>query len=166
MITNISGLAHRKPGYRSRQVVGIKAVVVHHTAAGEQSAEEIAKFHVESRGFPGIGYHYLIHRGGAVEKVNAVRTVSFHCGEWNRRAVGVAVVGNLERGLATDRQWGVLVELVTELCRAFGVGAAQVVGHREVPGARTLCPGRNMDMERLRKEVVELMAVCNEGEVG
>ncbi|WP_338834004.1 N-acetylmuramoyl-L-alanine amidase [Neomoorella humiferrea] len=39
------------------------------------------------------------------------------------------------------------------LCRRHNVPPERVLGHNEVPGAATGCPGRHMDMMRVRAEV-------------
>ncbi|MGB9791717.1 MAG: SPOR domain-containing protein, partial [Thermacetogeniaceae bacterium] len=44
-----------------------------------------------------------------------------------------------------------LEALLRELMRRFGIPPASVLGHREVSGAATDCPGSRLDMGELRR---------------
>ncbi|WP_256369534.1 N-acetylmuramoyl-L-alanine amidase [Moorella sp. E306M] len=78
-----------------------------------------------------------------------------HCRDagMNFKSAGVAVIGNLMDRPPTPEQWKLLIGLVRELCRRYSVPPGRVLGHSEVPGAATDCPGRHMDMARLREEI-------------
>lgn len=73
----------------------------------------------------------------------------------NAHAVAVCVAGRWDReplpGFALDR----LVEACAWLCRSFGLGAADIYGHREIaePG-HTVCPGYDPAVVRARVEEV------------
>jgi N-acetyl-anhydromuramyl-L-alanine amidase AmpD len=153
VVTIIGELAHGRKAYERRQGVEIKRIVVHHAGVNDASAESMATYHVRKRGWPGIGYHYVITRGGGVYKCQPLLVVSNHCGKYNREAIGVCLIGNFETRYPTPGQLEAGVELVAELAVVYHVGAACIQGHREVVGARTLCPGALLDMPRFREAV-------------
>ena len=77
----------RKPGYRSRPRLAIRYIVVHHVGGGvnrDYTALEIARYHVDANGWPGIGYHFLVHPAGQIDQVNQLETRSYHCRESER----------------------------------------------------------------------------------
>src|SRR5216117_2473729 len=53
--------------YTPRDVASIHWIVVHHSAGPpDQTPESIARFHVETRGWSGIGYNYLVYEDGRI----------------------------------------------------------------------------------------------------
>lgn len=145
--------SHKTKRYRERPLSDISMVVVHHSATSSGSPEAFARYHVESNQWPGIGYHYVIARDGMVYKTNAASIVSYHAGNANGRSLGVCLVGNFDQETPGEAQIEALVELLKGLMQAFGISADRVVGHREVPGTRKSCPGRNISMDALRRQL-------------
>lgn len=146
---------HPRKRYKERPLSDISMVVVHHSATREGSPEAFARYHVETNGWPGIGYHYVIARDGTVYKTNKASTVSYHASGYNARSIGVCLVGNFDQERPPAEQMEALVELVRGLMAAFAVPVERVIGHREVPGTRKSCPGRNVDMDALRAKLRE-----------
>ncbi|MGB9885722.1 MAG: peptidoglycan recognition protein family protein [Moorellales bacterium] len=126
-------------------------VVVHHTGAEEKDAEQVRRYHL-SLGWRDVGYHFLIERDGRLVRGRSLDLPGAHCAaaNMNRRGIGVAVIGNLQERPPTEAQAAALLELVFCLCRVWGLEPERVLGHREVPGASTLCPGRYLDPAALR----------------
>jgi N-acetyl-anhydromuramyl-L-alanine amidase AmpD len=129
-------------------------VIVHHTGAEEKDAEQVRRYHL-SLGWRDVGYHFLIERDGRSVRGRSLELPGAHCAasDMNRRGIGVAVIGNLEERPPTEAQEAALRELLFCLCRVWGLPPARVLGHREVPGAATLCPGRHLDLAGLRQEL-------------
>src|SRR2546426_11512421 len=51
--------------YTPRDVASIRWIVLHHSAGpADQTPDSIARFHIETRGWTGISYNYLIHQDG------------------------------------------------------------------------------------------------------
>ena len=114
----------------------------------------------QNPGLAAIGYHYVIYTTGTVATGRHVEEVGAHAQGFNRRSLGICMVG-------TDRfsaaQWDSLAQLVTaEVARVTGrpnpcdrrgglrregvVAAAvvaylRVVGHRDLPDVHKACPG-------------------------
>lgn len=129
-------------------------IIVHHTGAEEKDAAQVRAYHL-SLGWRDVGYHFLIERSGAVVGGRSLALAGAHCatGGMNRYGIGVALLGNLELHPPLPAQLAALVELLRTLVAVHGIPPENILGHREVPGAATLCPGRYLNMDEVRRRV-------------
>lgn len=129
-------------------------IVLHHTGAEEKDAAQVRRYHL-SLGWRDVGYNYILERDGRVVEGRPPDIPGAHCssGDMNRRGIGVALIGNLDNHPPTRRQVEVLPALLGKLMTAYEIPVKRVLGHREVPGAATVCPGRYVDMHALRKKL-------------
>jgi N-acetylmuramoyl-L-alanine amidase len=137
----------------------ISRLVLHHTAGPSGSLASITAEHIK-RGFGGCGYHFLIGNGhgmldGQCEQGRPDSVKG--CGVWgnNTGALHCALIGNFEVTRPTEQQLLWLGEWL--LHRSHTYGALTIVGHKEIalPGHGTLCPGRNFDLDAVRKWFAE-----------
>lgn len=142
---------HLSKRYNKRRLEAITHIVVHHSATTSGTPEAFARYHVHTLGWPGIGYHYVIDRKGVTCKCHPATTISYHAAGANSYSIGVCLVGNLDAQKPTGQQMAALLALLRQLIGAYGIPDAHVIGHREVPGARKSCPGRNIDMDKIRQ---------------
>lgn len=127
--------------YESRKVDEIKLVVVHHSATQSGTPGAFARFHVETRGWPGIGYHFVVGKKGELWRTNALTTVSYHARGHNRESVGVCLVGDFTEAPPSAVQLAALEGLLRWLvAKLLG---RRIVFHRDVV-ATTSCPGAQM----------------------
>lgn len=126
-------------------------IIVHHTGAEEKDAAQVRRYHL-SLGWRDIGYHYVIERSGKIVPGRPLSLPGAHCkaGGMNYKGIGVALIGNLDNHPPLPLQEGALENLVRSLMRRFSIPAERVLGHREVPGAATSCPGRYLSVSSLR----------------
>lgn len=111
-----------------------------------------------------IGYHYVIARDGTVFSGRHVDEVGAHAVGWNRRSIGICLVGI---DAYSAEQWDSLAHLVTcEVARITGRNgpndrnnpltrkacpawardhAILICGHRELPNVRKTCPGFDVE---------------------
>jgi len=135
-------------------------IIVHHTATDEGNAKSIHVSH-GARGFSnGLGYHFLIDNGtmgkgdGQIEM--SPRWIKqqngAHCkaGDMNRRAVGIALVGNFNYEKPTPNQLQTLSFLLSVLRNYYHIPSSHVMAHGRVHGAKTECPGKLFPLEVLR----------------
>ena len=125
-----------------------KRLVIHHSASPRETTyEQVEGWHLE-KGWDAIGYHYLIDGEAKAHVGRPIVYQGAHAKGANRDSIGICVTGdNTRDGLWWDRvQKLELTLLVGALRRAFP--GIEVMGHREVPGAATLCPG--VDVSWLR----------------
>jgi N-acetyl-anhydromuramyl-L-alanine amidase AmpD len=136
-------------------------IIVHHSASATGSAAHFDRVHREEKGWDGLGYHFVIGNGSMTE--NGRVEAGFRWKDqldgahakkdWNARAVGICLVGDFEKGLPTPEQAASLERICAWLCRRCGIPPANVLGHNETEGNRTLCPGRGLDLTTLRSRL-------------
>lgn len=127
--------------YDKRNLNQIEQIIVHHSGVTGQTAEDYARYHVSSKGWPGIGYHYIIEKNGAIVQGNPLDNVSYHVSGQNTKSVGIALSGNFEIEQPTLEQMEALTWLITHV-RGELPQALEVYGHKDF-GA-TSCPGVNL----------------------
>lgn len=116
----------------------IDLLVVHASGAtdGDIGAAELRRRH-RSRGWRHIGYHFVVRRDGSLEEGRPTNMPGGHENRVNRRSLGVCLIGGGND--ATPAQLTTLATLATDL--KTWLPELEVVGHRDVPGVRTSCPG-------------------------
>jgi N-acetylmuramoyl-L-alanine amidase len=138
-----------------------KYIILHHTATDMGNAKTINVSH-GARGFwNGLGYHFLIDNGtlgkgdGQIEmSPRWIRQQSgAHCkaGGMNDKAVGIALVGNFNLESPTPNQIQSLTYLIRTLCDYYRIPPGNIMGHREVEGAHTECPGKNFPVATFKQ---------------
>lgn len=132
--------------YGKRTLSSIKNIVVHHSAIDGFGPIDYALWHIK-RGWPGIGYHFVIGKDGKVEKTNELETISYHVKGHNTASVGISMSGDLSKHKPTVAQVNTLVKLIKEL-KAQLPNKVVVKGHREL--GKTECPGKYLDMNQIR----------------
>jgi N-acetyl-anhydromuramyl-L-alanine amidase AmpD len=69
----------------------------------------------------------------------------------NEKAIGIALVGNFNYEKPTPNQLQSLAFLLSVLRNYYYIPPANTLGHREVPGAKTECPGKLFPISQLRQ---------------
>lgn len=120
-----------------------KVIIIHHVGipSGEVSAQQIHEAHL-ANGWAGIGYHYVIHKDGVIDRGRPLATVGAHAEGHNYDSIGINVTGNFEEEVPTDAQIQSLEQLITALCRLYNLtpNDQTIIGHRDVNS--TDCPGK------------------------
>ncbi|MCG2712895.1 MAG: N-acetylmuramoyl-L-alanine amidase [Candidatus Omnitrophica bacterium] len=130
-----------------------KYIIIHHSATDEGNALGFHRNH-ETRGFDkGLGYHFVIDNGTQGKKAGHIEVSprwikqqdGAHCkaGNMNFRAIGVCLVGNFNKGCVSEKQMESLVYLINRLCSYYKIPKKNIIGHGQVKGASTDCPGNN-----------------------
>ena len=122
----------------------IDEIIIHCSATPEgrdHSVADVTAWH-RARGFRTIGYHYLVHIDGRVERGRPESEIGAHCLGHNARSIGVCYVGGLAsdcktpKDTRTPEQRRMLRELVKGLQRKYR--GAKVYGNRDF--AAKACP--------------------------
>ncbi|MBU1087687.1 MAG: N-acetylmuramoyl-L-alanine amidase [Candidatus Omnitrophica bacterium] len=128
-----------------------KYIIIHHSATDSGSALGFDKSH-QARGFNrGLGYDFVIANGTA-DKLDGQIEVSprwikqedgAHCkaGNMNCRAIGICLVGNFSQERVSLKQIDSLIYLVNRLRKYYKIPKKNILGHGQVKGANTECPG-------------------------
>jgi len=142
---------HKTKKYSTRPLSSVSVIAVHHSLTKQGSAEAFARYHVETNGWPGIGYHFVIEKSGEIDWCHDLEVKSYHVGNSNRKAVGVCLVGDFRSELPTEKQMKSLYKLLDALMLDLDVSVDNVKGHSELPGyAWKPCPVISMDDLRKR----------------
>ena len=124
-------------------------IIIHCAATPEGkefSVDEITKWHIEERNFSTIGYHYVIHLDGSIEKGREESKVGAHCEGHNSRAVGISYIGGVKKNGKTPKdtrtpaQKRAIRQLVAALRKKYP--NATVHGHYEF--SDKACPSFNV----------------------
>lgn len=139
---------HKTLKYRTRKLSDIRSIAIHHSLTLTGSPEAFANYHVNTNGWPGIAYTYVVQRDGTVYKCWDHDKVTYHVGNSNKHALGICMVGDFRFQQPTVEQYGAIIELVRQLQKEIPT-ATQVKGHSEYPGySWKSCPVISMDAFR------------------
>ncbi len=139
--------------YDTRPLAAIERIVVHHTAGAhrDHTAESICQYHVQTQGWPGIGYHLVIHWDGRVEHTQSLLVVSYHVGRLNGSSVGICLTGDFMDGREPTIEQYASLDAAIESVREVVGSDLPVEGHRDVSHLTghgwTECPGTWWDRE-------------------
>lgn len=132
-------------------------IIIHHSATDEGSSLDINKAH-KTRGFQGIGYHFVIDNGSKGKADGMIETSprwtkqldGAHCSAngMNHRGIGICLVGNFSKDPISERQMASLVYLVNTLRDYYKISPKRILGHYQVYGAKTECPGTRFPWSR------------------
>lgn len=153
----------------------ISRIVIHTAAAAhdgkpvDQSAANIRHYHMATKGWADIGYHYVVRFDGRVEEGRPVERPGAHVEGMNRKSVGICFTGHGDLADFTPEQKAAGVELVCELLDAFNLvdefwaNPMRVLGHHEcygipgVPNTHKTCPGKLVDCSEFRRRVIDAL---------
>ena len=139
--------------YPTRRETDITDLVIHHSAADPRfGPHDFADWHINTNGWPGIGYHYVIMPDGTIYQTNHHQTASYHCGGHNRYTLGICLAGDFEQYTPPKVQKEALVWLLKKLRKELP-NAIFINGHRDYKS--TSCPGQYLDVEEIRARVMK-----------
>ena len=136
--------------YGRRSLSQIVRYVIHHSATSGGDPWSFARYHVQTNGWPGIGYHFVIMPDGTTYQTNALETISYGVENMNTGAVNTCLVGNFEVTKPTAAQINAVVYLHKDL--AARLGQKPIVGHNDLKQT-TKCPGKNLDPDEISEMV-------------
>ncbi|MFH1458052.1 MAG: N-acetylmuramoyl-L-alanine amidase [Candidatus Omnitrophota bacterium] len=127
-----------------------KYIIIHHSATDDGDALSLNNLH-SRRGFAGLGYHFVIDNGSSSKVDGQIESSprwikqqdGAHCkaAGMNHKGIGICLVGNFSKERVSRNQMDSLVYLVNTLKKYYRIPDKCILGHGQVPGARTECPG-------------------------
>jgi len=125
----------------------IRYLIIHHSATARDTTtfEAVKKYHI-SKGWGDIGYHFFITPNGKVMAGRSENSIGAHCqaDSMNFKSLGICLPGNFMTEVPTVEQLSSLLDLLKKLMSKYNIPKENVLGHREVSGASTACPGDNL----------------------
>ena len=141
---------HASLHYTQRAPSDVEFVVLHHTEAMRVITwASVAAYHVNTQGWPGIAYHIGVREAGGrcvVNLLNHPETRSYHSHtEGNDHGLAVCVAGKFDVDTPSTAERDTLQRVVAVARRwATWRQSLPVLGHGEVPGNETDCPGEHL----------------------
>lgn len=157
--------------------------VIHHSMTARNlkgsNPFSFANTHIDTNGWEGIGYHFVIMPDGTIYHCDDVDRRTNHAGDTNRCSIGTCLVGDFRKEGAnetpTEEQKSSLYLLNRELYKELP-NMKRTIGHCECPGySWKNCPGDTWDYKKAiaekklisnvsRKEVGEVLKPGDKGE--
>jgi N-acetyl-anhydromuramyl-L-alanine amidase AmpD len=153
---------HPTKRYQTRQRSQIDNLLIHHSAGPPSvGAAPIARYHVDDKGWPGIGYHYFIYDDGRIEQTQPLEAIAYHAGEANRFSVGICLAGDFMDQPPPDAQLLGTGQLAAWLLSELDLPLEAIQPHKHFRA--TDCPGSQWDSgakwgEKLLNQVKEALA--------
>ena len=134
---------------------------MHHSATDKGDAETFRRNH-KAQGWRDIGYHYVVNNGtyqpdGLIETGRTEAEDGAHCKAdgMNFKSIGICLVGDFDKQKPTPAQMEALGRLCRDIMTRHKIPPFKILGHGEVAGANTACPGKYFDMAAFRKRLEE-----------
>jgi N-acetylmuramoyl-L-alanine amidase len=139
-----------------------KYIIIHHSATDDGNANSLYDLH-NRRGFNGLGYDFIIDNGTGSKQDGQIEVSGrwvkqidgAHClaGGMNHQGIGICLVGNFSRERVSGRQLDSLVYLVNMLRKYYHIPLSNILGHGQVPGAATECPGLRFPWDEFKAKL-------------
>jgi len=125
---------------------GMDVFLATNQSGSAERIETIRNGH-RGKGWGDIGYHFIVDRSGRVWEGRDIRWQGAHVKNCNEGNIGVMCLGNFELQSPSEKQLDALENLLKCLKDQYRISHACIRTHREWPGAKTICPGRNLQRE-------------------
>ena len=162
LVTSRSGWGARNPNKSCGFNHDPYRMSIHHTSTpaddgGDPAARmrQMQAFHIDSRGWCDIGYHFVVSQSGEVYQGRSASGRSgAHVGGQNTGNVGVSLIGNFDSQVPGAGQLDAAVDIMRWVHQTYSIPLddTHVKGHQQWPGQSTNCPGTN-----LRQEIPNLL---------
>jgi N-acetylmuramoyl-L-alanine amidase len=138
-------------------------IIIHHSATRVGSAEVFDAAHRARGMINGLAYHFVIDNGTEDKPDGFIETGTRwikqmhggHCRQAyiNEHGIGICLVGNFSVDQPTSKQLDSLVLLVRGLQEQFHIPNDHVLGHGEVIGEYSECPGSQFPWDEFHKRL-------------
>lgn len=122
----------------------VEAAVIHHSAGAESVTwESVAAYHVQTRGFYGIGYHVGV-RNGQIAYTGDLNEARAHVANENHRYIGICMAGNYETSAPSEANMKALKVAYRAVCEWLGRTVPARSHGAVAPPGYTQCCGKNL----------------------
>jgi N-acetyl-anhydromuramyl-L-alanine amidase AmpD len=138
-------------------------IIIHHSATKMGNAEAFDASHRARGMINGLAYHFVIDNGtegmpdGHIETGERWKTQLHggHCRQAyiNEHGIGICLVGDFTDDQPTAKQMDALVILIRGLQEQFKIPDDNVLGHGEVIGEFSECPGKSFPWDELKRRL-------------
>jgi len=138
-------------------------IIIHHSGTDQGSSLNFHEYHLHKGWDRGVGYHFVIDNGRGDKQDGQIEVTprwlkqqdGAHCkaGGMNPQAIGICLVGNFNHSRVSAAQMDSLVYLLNKLRQYYGIPKRRIMGHRDVTGSHTDCPGKKFPWTALRRRL-------------
>lgn len=121
----------------------IDTIVVHCSDTEEGTVESIRLYHMMTRGWDDIGYHFVIYKDGSIFKGRPLGKIGAHVQGANKSSIGICLIGKKD---FKSEQYQALKNLILTLQDRYS-SIRSVKNHYEFPSAIAqgkTCPNFNV----------------------
>jgi N-acetyl-anhydromuramyl-L-alanine amidase AmpD len=158
--------AGAEPGQRSvPRPRDWQLIVIHHSATPTGSAATFDASHRARGMINGLAYHFVIDNGSEDTEDGFIETGARwvrqmpggHCrqADVNQRGIGICLVGDFTHKQPTENQMRSLALLIRGLQHQFGIADENVIGHGDIIGEFSECPGKSFPWADLKRRLKE-----------
>ncbi len=129
-----------------------KFIVIHHDAIHDNSFNHVPIFEIYKSHLPKYGtfaYHYYVTKAGKLYQLHEDNELTYHCKGINSSSISLCLQGNFDKEYLSSKQYNSLIRTLILLKRKYP--NAIIIGHRDA--RNTNCPGKNINVEELKKTV-------------
>ncbi len=126
----------------------ISVIAIHHSQ-NRKTFHDIKNLHINEYKWDDIGYHFVIDKNGKVLNGRSIEKVGAHVYDHNENSIGICLIGNFDNENPNNLQLNSLLNLIKELKSKYKI--EKILGHGEFPNAIKTCPGKNTDLDKIRK---------------
>ncbi len=140
-----------------------KYIIIHHSATDEGNALDFNALH-KRKGWDGVGYDFVIDNGTNGKEDGQIEVsprwikqkTGAHClaSNMNSKGIGICLVGNFSKERVSQKQMSSLVYLVNILKKYYKIPRGHIMGHGQVPEAKTECPGKYFPWKEFDEQVL------------
>lgn len=136
-------------------------LIVHHSGGTDaqplldtsnHTAKIMESYHL-SKGWEGLGYHYVIHKNGDVWKGRPEHYHAAHTVGYNNKSIGICLSGNFDATLPTKEQEKSLATLLSQLQLKYNIGMNRIIPHRKF--ANKSCYGNRLKDDWARNLIIQ-----------
>jgi hypothetical protein len=124
-------------------------------------AARIAKYQVEMKGWPGVGFHYFVYDDGRIQQTQPLAAITHHAGDANPTSIGICLAGNFTDQAPTEAQMLSTSQLAAWLLQELDLPIEAIHPHKDY--SATACPGDQWDTdakwgEQLQRQLQDALA--------
>ena len=129
----------------------VNFIAVHHSQRKIDSVKRIRDLHIKTNKWEDIGYHYLIDKKCKIHVGRSEKFIGAHVFGHNKNSVGICLIGNFDEEKPTKAQIRTLIKFLKNKIKKFKIPIKNILGHREFSGVTKTCPGKFVDMGKIRE---------------
>ena len=129
----------------------VNFIAVHHSQRKIDSIKRIRDLHIRINKWEDIGYHYLIDKKGKIHVGRSEKFIGAHVFGHNKNSIGICLIGNFDEEKLAKNQIRTLIKFLKNKIKKFKIPIKNILGHREFSGVTKTCPGKFVDMKKIRE---------------